>query len=250
MSPQPQPQITPPPKRPLPRQNDPYGLSSLYAELSSLYPDLYSSYTFDESYYSSLLADLTAYESLYSYSIPDFNSLLSAATATATARGTDSPSNPTASAANANQSGGGNSGGLSTGAKIGIGVAVPVGVLILVGIGVFLWCAGKRKGKKNGTTIVQPPTAQAQFQPQPYQPPQQQQNYPTNQQGYIQGYQPTPPPQYMQPQQNPNVAYGGYAKEPQPGVVEMEHEYHFPSQQGAVEMGDGAPVPQQNNGRK
>jgi hypothetical protein len=185
---------------------------------------------------------------LYSYSIPDYNSYLSLATATGDS--TDSAfSNPTATAAKANETSGSAKGGLSTGAKIGIGVAVPVGVLFLVGIGVFLWCAGKRKGKKNGTTIVQPPTAQPQFQPQPYQPPQQQQMYPTNQQGYMQGYQQTPPPQYIQPQQGANVAYGGYAKQPQPGVAELEHEYHFPSHPGAVEM-DGGPEPQQNNGRK
>ena len=244
------PQITTPPRPLLPRQtadpNDPYGLSSFYAELSSLYPDLYS-YSYD---YSSLLASysndlasiMSEYSSLYpsyTYNYPIFT------TGTAAPRVTSAHSNPTATAIPANgNGGGGKSGGLSNGAKIGIGVAVPLAVLLLAALGIFLWCAGKRKGKKTATTIVAPA---AQLQPPPPQFQQHPQMYAQNQ-GYIPGYphqQQTPPPHYMQPQPqggNEHAAYGGYAKGPNPGAVELEQEYHF-ARSGAVELGDGAPVP-------
>ncbi|KAF2741360.1 hypothetical protein EJ04DRAFT_547725 [Polyplosphaeria fusca] len=236
----PQPLITPPPKAP--RQYDDPSLSSLYAELSSLYPELYS-YSFDSNYYSSLLAsysaDLASIYSEYSYSIPDF-----APTTTAAFGLTDSASSPTnAVAANGGRINGDNKGGLSMGAKIGIAVGVPLAVALLAGIGIFLWCAGKRKGKKTSTTIVAPaqPAAQGQF---PHQP-QPQMGY-VNNQGYMQGYpqqMQTPPPNYMQPHPQPgnNMAFpgqAGYAKGPEPGVMELEQEYHF-ARPGVVEMGDG-----------
>lgn len=239
-------QITAPPKPHVARQtdpSDPYGLASLssvYAELSSLYPDLYSSYSYDESLYSSAY---NSYLSLLmsSYTYDGLSATGTGATATA---GRSRTSNPTPTADTISGNGGQqDKGGLSTGAKIGIGVGVPLAVAILAGIGIFLWCAGKRKGKKNGTTIVQPPVQQQQPQ---FQPPQQQ-VYPPNNHGYIQGYQgQASPPQYAQTQpEGNNTAYTGYAKGPEPGVMEMEQEYHF-ARPGVVEM-DSAPA---QEGRK
>jgi hypothetical protein len=141
----------------------------------------------------------------------------------------------------------GSSGGLSTGAKIGIGVGVTLAFLLLAGIGIFLWCMGKRKGKKSSTTIVAP------AQPQQTQPVFQQQQpsmaY-SNKQGYMPGFQQppqgvTPPPLYAQTQQASQPGMGGayegaYTKGPDPNIAELEHEYHFATP-GMVEMGDGVP---------
>jgi hypothetical protein len=222
----------------MPRQtydpNDPYGISSILEQLS-IDPGIYSSYySYDDSYLSSLMADLSSIYPSYTYDLPEF-------TNTALPEITDSILDPTASAASANGNNDAKSGGLSSGAKIGIGVGVPLAVGVLVGIGVFLWCAGKRKGKKNGTTVVVPP-AHPQIQvPQP-------QAYAPNPQGYIQGFQPQmPPPQYApQQQQQPHqgqMAYGGYAKGPKPGVMELEQEYHF-ARPGVVEMDGTVPATQ------
>ncbi|KAF2176167.1 hypothetical protein K469DRAFT_682657 [Zopfia rhizophila CBS 207.26] len=245
----PQAQITPPPTHPhFPRQtydpNDPYSygplLSSLEAALSSMYPDLYSSYSYD--YYSALSSILSDYSSLYpySYSIPAYSYPGLSATRTAAPKvpaTTSGNPNPTAIGTENNNKSGGNGGGLSTGEKIGIGVGVPLAVFLLVGIGILIWCAGKRKGKKTSTTIVQPP------QQQPVQA-QATMGYALNQ-GFIQGYpqqQQVPPPQYVQqPGVQPGMGtegYGSYGKGPQPGVVEMEQEYHF-ARPGVVEMGGG-----------
>lgn len=240
---------TPPPA--LPRQisnpDDPYGISSLLAEFSSLYPEslypeFYSSY--DSSYYSSILADLASY-SVPGYSIPD-------STATAGGRGTAGASNPTGTAAAASggdSSGSGGSAGLPTGAKIGIGVGVPLAVFLLAGLGVLLWCMGKKKGKKSSTTVVAPAQPGAPFQSQFQQPPQQQMGY-MNHQGYMPGYQQSvsPPPQYMTPPP-PGAGYGGgyggYGKGPETaGAVELEQEYHF-ARPGVVEMDGGQEPPQQ-----
>lgn len=258
----PQPIITPTPTRPvlLPRQSDPYDLSSFYAELSSINAE-YSSYNLD-----SLLAQYSTY-SEYDYSSffaqytsagqYDLSSLLSQYTGTQTGRAGNT-ARPTASSVGAtNGGGGGGGGGLSTGAKIGIGVGVVVIVLLLAGLGIFLWCAGKRKGKKKATTIVAPmaqgpppPPPQQPFQPQP-------QMYAPNQ-GYLPGYQQSPPPQqfqqvppqYVQSQGEDPHAMGGYAKGPGPGVAELETEYHF-ARGGAVEIGDTeAPVEETKGWRK
>ncbi|ORY10647.1 hypothetical protein BCR34DRAFT_601936 [Clohesyomyces aquaticus] len=272
------PQITQPPTRPRelrPRQSYDPGmydsmLSSLYAELSSLYPELYSSY--DPGYYSSIQSDY------YASLLGAYSSALATQTRTAAAGRTGVTSGgaratgTTEPASNGN-GGGGGGGGLSTGAKIGIGVAVPLIVCLLAGLGIFLWCAGKRKGKKSSTTVVAPangigmqqqPMQQGPVPQQQYQPPQQQNmGYVQNpgQQGYVQGYQqqhhqqfapmpaaptPTPPPGYVPPHQGANQyggAYGGY-KGPEPGVAELEHEYHF-ARPGVVELGDGREEPVQ-----
>ena len=244
----PQPLITPPPTLPAhlaSRQttDDPYGINSLLAQYSSDYLALYSS----------------VYESYMN----QFNSQAGIATNTRRTRPTQpsinlDPSDTASAATNGNKGGSSSSGGgLSSGAKIGIGVAVPLVVLILVGVGVFLWCAGKRKGKKSSTTIVAPNVAQVppqQFQPQP-------QVYPQNQ-GYLPGYQqppqqfsPTPPPQFAPgpPQYTPGKqgvdqsALGAYAKGPPEGVVELETEYYF-ARGGAVEMGDTEPKAPEKKG--
>ncbi|KAF2867165.1 hypothetical protein BDV95DRAFT_611036 [Massariosphaeria phaeospora] len=257
-------QITTPPHPHLPRQTfdpDPFlaSLSQAYEDLMSVYPALSTapypySYSFDDSYYSSLLADL---ESLYPSAFTTLPDLSALNTRSPLPTGTAPASSNSDSDSNSSKSG-----GLSTGAKIGIGVAVPLAVLVLAGIGIFLWCAGRRKGKKTGTTIVAP---QGPPQPQP------QMGYAApSSQGYIQGFQQQPqqqqqqiphiqsppPPQYMQPHpppppQNANqhAAAYGYAKGPSPGVVELEQEYHF-ARPGVVEMGDGADVGGSTQGRR
>ncbi|KAF2477252.1 uncharacterized protein BDR25DRAFT_390801 [Lindgomyces ingoldianus] len=263
------PQITPPPTLPQPlrpRQTyNPYDsylpmLSSLYAELSSMYPELYSSYSYDAGAVSSLLAEYTSlyanpsYYS-YSYSYPGYSAsrTVTAASSTGTLRATGTAL-PAANGGNDGGNGGGGGGGMSMAAKIGIGVGVPLAILLLAGVGIFLWCAGKHKGKKSSTTIIAPVSSQHQQQQyqnhaaqQQFQTPQQQQMgylQNPNQQGYMQGYAqhptaPTPPPGYVQNQQYAG-AYGGYAKGPDPGVMELEQEYHF-ARPGVVELGDGAP---------
>jgi hypothetical protein len=274
----PHPSITAPPQPLRPRQtvdpNDPYGISSMMASLSSEYPDLYSdlnsysdfsSYSYDSNQYlSSLMSEyesLTAQYSLTDYSIPTLSPTAGGSTRTGL-----SASAPT------NSGSGGGGGGMSPGAKIGIGVGVALGVLLLAGVGILIWCMGKKKGKKNTTTIVAPaqpafaaqPQQQQPPQPQQFQPPQPQMGY-VNNQGYMQGvpqqgypqhgYPPqtmSPPPQYVQPQQGAEQhgmagAYGAYAKGPEPNVAELEHEYHF-ARPGAIEM-DGMPEQEPQNGR-
>ncbi|KAF2000777.1 hypothetical protein P154DRAFT_534539 [Amniculicola lignicola CBS 123094] len=218
MAPQPlPPTITPPPTLPLrPRQstdpNDPYGLSSLYAELSSMYPELYSTYSYDfDSAMSSIWADLSTYG--FSYSIPDSYDLSSALASLTAAPVTGTAGRVTGTAALSREtstSSSSSKGGLSTAGKIGIAVAVPVVVFALIGVGIFLWCAGKKKGKKTGTTIVNPPMKAEYMQPAATQAPFQAQPYMGNQ-GYMAGYAkpqgplpvptPTPPPQYVPQQQ-------------------------------------------------
>ncbi|KAF1958726.1 hypothetical protein CC80DRAFT_546047 [Byssothecium circinans] len=258
----PHPSITTPPQPLLPRQtykpNDLYDVSSFYAELSSLYPDLFSSYSYNSKDYTSLMGYYSSL--LKSYSLTDYTlpTLTAAATGagrlTTTGRATATESRSTSTAAAAAASGGeetGSGGGLSTGAKIGIGVGVTLAVLLLAGIGIGLWCMGKRKGKKISTTVVAP--AQPNF-PAQQQAPQHMQQQPqmghTNSQGYMPGFQlqqpvVLPPPQYAQPQQPQDSgtgllgAYGGgYAKGPDSSVAELEHQYHF-AKPGIVEMGDG-----------
>jgi hypothetical protein len=273
----PQPTITSPAVL-LPRQtDDTYGLSSLYAELSSLYPELYSSAYNADSAYSSLLADYSAiYASVlasYSdneYSIPNYYPTY-AAVSSATARprlssGFANGARPTSTLRSSSTGSASSSGGLSSSAKtrLGLVIGIPLALALLLGVGIFLWCAGKRKGKKSSTTIVVPPIQQ---QPQQQQPPQQQQaqqqqaqpyqaqpyqvqhsNY-VNNQGYMQGFQPTaPPPHNLQPQAK--IPYASGYKEPVPGVVELEHEYHF-ARPGVVEMGDNSEsVAQEQPGKK
>jgi hypothetical protein len=285
----PQPTITPPAAL-LPRQtDDTYGLSSLYAQLSSLYPELYSSAYNADSAYSSLLADYSAiYASVlasYSdngYSIPNYYPTF-AAVSSATARprlssGFANGARPTSTLRSSSTGSASSSGGLSSSAKtrLGLTIGIPLALALLLGVGIFLWCAGKRKGKKSSTTIVVPPIQQQpqQQQPQQQQPqqPQQQQAHPyqaqpyqaqpyqaqpyqvqhsnyVNNQGYMQGFQPTaPPPHNLQPQAK--IPYASGYKEPVPGVVELEHEYHF-ARPGVVEMGDNSEsVAQEQPGKK
>jgi hypothetical protein len=268
----PQPTITPPAAL-LPRQtDDTYGLSSLYAQLSSLYPELYSSAYNADSAYSSLLADYSAiYASVlasYSdngYSIPNYYPTFTAVSS-ATARprlssGFANGARPTSTLRSSSTGSASSSGGLSSSAKtrLGLVIGIPLALALLLGVGIFLWCAGKRKGKKSSTTIVVPPIQQ---QPQQQQPPQQQQAQPyqaqpyqvqhsnyVNNQGYMQGFQPTaPPPHNLQPQAK--IPYASGYKEPVPGVVELEHEYHF-ARPGVVEMGDNSEsVAQEQRGKK
>jgi hypothetical protein len=245
----PPPQITSPPKAPLvARQSfdasDPYGLASL-SDMLSLYNDparysslLLSAYSYDDAYISSLMADISSIYGYLSYTVPSYGNPAGLSTATTAAPRTTNPlAQPTASPLNSNSNSNNKNqskdSGLSSGAKIGIGVGVPLAVALLVGIGIFLWCAGKQKGKKKGTTIVAHPS---QLQP----PLQQQQAYMQNNQGYAQGMQqPMPPPQYASPQSEiANPAYGGY-KAPVAGVVEMEQEYHV-ARPGVVEL-DASP---------
>jgi hypothetical protein len=257
----PQPTITPPAAL-LPRQtDDTYGLSSLYAQLSSLYPELYSSAYNADSAYSSLLADYSAiYVSIlasYSdngYSIPNYYPTFAAVSST-TARprlssGFANGARPTSTLASSSTESGSSSGGLSSSAKtrLGLAIGIPLALALLLGVGIFLWCAGKRKGKKSSTTIVVPPIQQQaqQQQAQPYQV--QHSNY-VNNQGYMQGFQPTaPPPHNLQPQAG--IPYASGYKEPVPGVVELEQEYHF-ARPGVVEMGDNSDlVAQEQPGKK
>jgi hypothetical protein len=269
----PQPTITPPAAL-LPRQtDDTYGLSSLYAQLSSLYPELYSSAYNADSAYSSLLADYSAiYASVlasYSdngYSIPNYYPTF-AAVSSATARprlssGFANGARPTSTLRSSSTGSASSSGGLSSSAKtrLGLVIGIPLALALLLGVGIFLWCAGKRKGKKSSTTIVVPPIQQQPQQQQ--QPPQQQQAQPyqaqpyqvqhsnyVNNQGYMQGFQPTAPPSHnLQPQAK--IPYASGYKEPVPGVVELEQEYHFASP-GVVEMGDNSEsVAQEQPGKK
>jgi hypothetical protein len=191
-----------------------------------MYPAAFSSYSYDDSYYSSLLGDLSSLYPSYTFDLPDYYN-------TAVPKATDPRVDSTASAAPANGNDSSQSGSLSQGAKIGIGVGVPLAVGLLVGIGVFLWCAGKSKGKQNAKTIVLPPA-----------PPQaqtaQKQVCTPNPQGYIQGFQSQAPPPHYAQQQHPHgqAPLAGYPKGPECGVVELEQEYHF-ARPGAIEM-DGA----------
>ncbi|KAF2643435.1 hypothetical protein P280DRAFT_478202 [Massarina eburnea CBS 473.64] len=256
--------ITTPPKPLLPRQtydpNNPYILSSLYAELSSLYPELYSSYSYNSRDYASLMdyySSLLESYSVTGYSFPTMTAVGTGATRIPTsAKVTASGSRATATAAASGGKENEGNGGLSTGAKIGIGVGVTLAVLLLAGIGIFLWCMGKRKGKKSSTTVVAP--SQTGFSVQP------QISY-AGQQGYTPSLQQqqlavSPPLQYAQPQQPQQsgvgmgmaVAYGdGYMKALYPNAAELEHEYHF-ANPGVVEMGDGLPeteTPQKQTGK-
>ncbi|KAH7126776.1 hypothetical protein B0J11DRAFT_579212 [Dendryphion nanum] len=219
--------ITTPPLPHLPRQTpnpkDPYGLSSLMAQLSSQYPYLYSSYSYNPGALSSILKDLSSYYPSYTYpgagysysiSIPRFSTAIQT-TGTVRATGTRQTSNPTLTAAESQNSG--SSSGLSTGAKIGIGVAVPLILALFVGIGICFFCCGKRRGRKGKGTIVAPivtpnmgaggalppmqhmPQQQQQQQYYTAPPPPQQQQQNMNAQGYMQGYtQQLPPPQQQQ----------------------------------------------------
>ncbi|PVI06563.1 hypothetical protein DM02DRAFT_649685 [Periconia macrospinosa] len=233
--------ITTPPEPLLPRQtynpNDPYDLSSLYSELSVLYPDAYSSLfvmTDDaamRSYYSSLLK---------SYSLTDYGyglttgSVRPGTTTKTSARATATGALSAATTNTGEETP--SSGGLSTGAKAGIGVGVAVGILLLAGLGICLWCMGKRKGKKSSTTVVAPAQPNFTFQPQPTNP----QGYtPGNlQQQHISPSSTHPPqPQVLQPPGSA-ASYGGYEKGPGQDFVELEHEYHF-ARPGVVEIGDG-----------
>lgn len=238
--------ITAPPEPLLPRQtvnpNDPYGLSSLYSELSVLYPDVYSSltmYTNDaalSSYYSSVLRSY----SLTDYSLPPLTATGTGAASRTNARVTSTGTRPATATSD--------EGGLSTGAKVGIGVGVALGLLFLVGLGVFLWCMGKRKGKKSSTTMLGPNQLNPALQHQP------QKEY-TQHQGYMPGHlqqqqlqhfahdstQNVPQHQTLQ-QPGVDKSYGGYGKMPEGNVVELEQEYHF-AKPGVVEMGDGAIEP-------
>jgi hypothetical protein len=253
-NPSPNPLITPAPTPPLhllARQTDAFDLSSYYDALSSIAAE------YSLADYSSLLADYTVseidYSSLYeqySSDLLQYTSLLNALTATDGLINTVTrhTSLPTGTAVGASD--GGKKGGLTTGAWIGIGVGIPLAVLLLAGLVLFLWCFRRNKAGKTKNNFV-PPMAQTPAQPQNYNP--QPQLYPQNQ-GYQQGYQQPPqqnpqpyavspiqqqvPPQYVQPQAgDSNAAFGGYAKGPAPGAVELETEYHF-ARDGAVEIGD------------
>ncbi|KAF2021801.1 hypothetical protein BU24DRAFT_404759 [Aaosphaeria arxii CBS 175.79] len=273
------PQITPPPAipsfvSPSSFSFDAQSFSNLLADISSMYG--LSSYSYDPNVYSSLLAqysyDPNEYSSIlaqYSLSLPSYalpGTTTAPSTATAAGGRTTKTSNTS--------SGGG--GGMSTGAKVGIAVGVLLAVGLIIGIGIFLWCAGKRKGRKHATTIVaQPASAQMQTSTA-YVPPNGSSSIFQSQQGYIPGqvshqqpvhtgYAPGPSPLLQQPQfgqqqydqqqqygqhgqhgqyqygqpQN-GASYDSGFKEPAAGAVELEHEYHF-ARPGVVEMGDGTP---------
>jgi hypothetical protein len=252
-NPSPNPLITPAPTPPLhllARQTDAFDLSSYYDALSSIAAE-YSSID-----YSSLLADYSVssidYSSLYqqySSQYLEYSSLLNALTATDGLVNTVTRDSalPTGTAVGASD--GGKKGGLTMGAWIGIGVGIPLAVLLLAGLGLFLWCFRRNKARKTKHPFVAR-MAQTPAHPQNYNP--QPQLYPQNQ-GYQPGYHQPPqqnpqsyavspiqqvPPQYVQPQAgDPNAAFGGYAKGPAPGAVELETEYHF-ARDGAVEIGD------------
>ncbi|KAF2709824.1 hypothetical protein K504DRAFT_467764 [Pleomassaria siparia CBS 279.74] len=242
MTPPPQAQITPPPTRsPLPaRRQD---LSSFYAAMSSINVDQasFDASSFMAAWSSANEFDYSSFFEHYSTTNYDFNSLLVDLTGTVSSRrvaNTGLAEKPTISAAATSESA---KSGLSTAAKIGIGIGVVAILGLLAGFCIFLFCAGKRRGKKKRTTIVAPNTHQTQtpFIPpaQPYQP---QPNIYAPNQGYTPGYQryPSPSPLPLQPPNvNPNV--GGYAKGPDPGVVELDTEYHF-ARGGAVEIGDSS----------
>ncbi|CAI6335830.1 unnamed protein product [Periconia digitata] len=246
--------ITTPPKPLSPRQtynpNDYYdlsSLSSLYSELSLLYPDVYSSlYTNDASlsrYYSSLLKSY----SLDNYGLPTLTAASTGPdTAGFTTRTNAGVSSTGAAAAPATSSGEAkvSNSGLSTGAKIGIGIGVTSGVLLLVGLGIGLWCMGKRKGKKSSTTVVAPSQFNPAMQQQPLMGSSQGQGYiPAGLQQ--QQYVPSPTQYAPQPQvlhmPGPEAPYGGYEKVPGQNVVELEQEYHF-TRPGVVEMGNGSSI--------
>ncbi|KAF2752309.1 hypothetical protein M011DRAFT_463776 [Sporormia fimetaria CBS 119925] len=220
----PQSAITPPPNPHIARQT--YDLSAAFDYSSmissilasfSAQESLYASYSYDDSVYSSILASVY---SRYYPSVTDAPGYTyPPATGTAGLFGSD-PTAARISASSENDTGGG--GGLSQGAKIGIGVGVPLAVGLLVGIGVFLWCAGKRKGKKSSTTIVAPMQQQ---------------------QAYVPGFiAPPVPVPYGAPPVGPGYGAGADWKvAAEPHVVEMPTGY--PARPGAVEMDAGTVQP-------
>ncbi|KAF2033019.1 hypothetical protein EK21DRAFT_86740 [Setomelanomma holmii] len=227
----------------------------------------YSSHSSDyylslqNSYYSSLLADISStaagqqtQNSYYSWLLADISSAaaaqssyVAAATDTGAAHRTGTTSTnalviETGTISSSSSSSGhkNHRGELGKGAKAGIGVAVPL-IVLIVGL-VVAWMK-KRKVKKTFTPALRPNVQIARAPVYQYQPPQQQQQptgYDQQQQHHPVAHAPTPTVQ-MPPQHGASELSGTHA--PAPGSAEMEHAHEGTNQYTGPYGGYKAPEP-------